>query len=238
MQHQPKRFYEDNTASSQALLSHDLMLSPNVIREVFALNEVLAATGEKIEGNICYSDQLLPEQYKNVAPTSDRDYVVKRLNLATLSRRHSTMLEIGLNGGHSALLCLLANPALHFFAVDIGWHIYTHRAAEFLRARFGRRFNFWPGDSREVLPRIALERPNLKFDLVHIDGGHAPELAFADISNGLRVAAKGADFIVDDINHPPLGDVLEQICNLGYLGPLDDTSGLYEAVLHRIVRVS
>ena len=40
------------------------------------------------------------------------------------------MLEIGLNGGHSALLCLLANQNLTFVAVDISSrHEYVKRRA-------------------------------------------------------------------------------------------------------------
>ena len=233
---QPPYAYADSS-NPAAVQASDPISDPGLLREIFSLNDILATTGEKIEGNVCYSDQLLPEQYQKVTPTDDLRYVFKRANLATLARRRTTMLEIGMNGGHSALICLMANPTLHLYAVDICWHGYTRPAAEHLKRRFGRRFQFWPGDSREVMPRLAIDRPNLRFDLLHIDGGHDPSLAIADMSNALRMATKGADFIFDDVNHIPLGEALEHVANMGYLAPLEDASRLYETPLHQVLRV-
>ena len=228
--------YED-VSDLRALLAKDITSRPEVLREILALNKVVAATGEAIEGNLCYLDRTKPDDFRSAAPVTDGNHVIKRVNLAALARRRHRMLEIGLNGGHSALICLLANPTLHLFAVDICVHAYTAQAANHLKTRFGRRFHFFPGDSREVMPRLAIDRSNLQFDLLHIDGGHAPALAMADMSNALRMAQRGADFIVDDANVPFLGEAIEHVCGLGYLAPLDDHSGLYETVLHQVLRV-
>lgn len=228
--------YKDST-NAASLLMQDPVAHPGVLGEITALNQVIASAGEAVEGNVCYWDGTPAEAVRTAAPITDGNHVIKRVNLAALARRRSTMLEIGLNAGHSALICLLANPTLHLYSIDLCAHQYTHLAAQHLRSRFGRRFVFWPGDSREVMPRVAIDRPNLKFDLLHVDGGHSPHLAIADMSNALRMAAPGADFVVDDVNAPVLGDALEHVCSLGYLAPLDDYSDLYETVLHQVLRV-
>ena len=215
----------------------DLTAAPDILAEILTLNEQICRSGENIEGNVCYWDNTPPDQYRTSPPIADPDHVAKRTNLATLARRRTTMLEIGLNGGHSALICLLANPQLTLFSVDICVHQYTKLAARYLATRFGRRFNFWPGDSREVMPRAALERPKLLFDLLHVDGGHGAELAMADVSNALRMAVAGADFVLDDVNAPALGAVLQHVTGLGYLAPLDDYAGLAETALHQVMQV-
>ena len=236
MAHGAAYAYKD-ASNAAALLMQDPVAQPGALAEITALNQIIASAGEAIEGNVCYWDGTSAEVVRTAPPIIDGNHVIKRINLAVLARRRSMMLEVGLNAGHSALICLLANPTLQLYSIDLCTHQYTHLAAQHLRSRFGRRFIFWPGDSREVMPRLAIDRPNLKFDLLHVDGGHSPHLAIADMSNALRMAAPGADFVVDDVNAPFLGDALEHVCSLGYLAPLEDYSELYETVLHQVVRV-
>lgn len=40
------------------------------------------------------------------------------------------------------------------------------------------------GDSRETLPELREQRPDLRFDLVHVDGEHSEEAALSDLTNG------------------------------------------------------
>jgi len=220
-----------------ALAAGDPALNPQVLAVITELNQHLAATGEPIEGNVCYWHETPPERFRVEPPTDDPHHMSKRANLASLVRDHDTMLEIGLNGGHSALICLTANPLLHFFSVDIVGHNYTNVAADFLKARFGRRFHFFRGDSREVLPRLAVEKPTLKFDLIHVDGGHGVDLAYTDISNGLRMAAKDAELLFDDINAPQLDAVVMDFIAMGYLKPCGPGRLPFPNVLHDLFKV-
>ena len=201
------------------------------------LNEFISVTGESIEGNVCYWHGTTADEYRKSPPTDDGWHVAKRANLATLAGQHSSMLEVGLNGGHSALICLLANPSLYFFSVDICGHEYTLRAAEFLKAKFHRRFHFFRGDSRDVLPKLFVTNPLLKFDLLHIDGGHGADLAYTDISNAMRMAAPDATLIYDDVNAPHLNEVLEDYIRLGWVKSRS-YQGLFRNPLHEIVSVS
>ena len=220
-----------------ALIIEDITYQPHVLDRIFELNRQLVKTDEAIEGNVCYFDGQLPSDYVAAKPSNDVNLVIKRLNLVALARRRRSMLEIGVNGGHSALICLSANPTLHFYGVDICAHRYTHEAVAFLKNTFGRRFHFWSGDSREVMPRLFIDRPRLKFDLLHIDGGHSPDLAIADMSNAIRMAEPGADLILDDVNYPPLGSAVEHLSSHGHLAPLLDHRNLRETELHQILRV-
>jgi predicted O-methyltransferase YrrM len=199
----------------QLILSRD----PAIIhlQEIMDLNQSLAATGELIEGNVCYWHDTPPEIFSVFPPTDDMDHVAKRINLSYLAARHVDVLEIGLNGGHSALITLVSNHRLNFTAVDIGMHQYTEAAATYLRNRFGRRFSLMTGDSREILPRLAIDHPNKFFDLIHIDGGHSAALAYADMSNALRISKAGTTIVLDDINAPHISDVAQAISMHGHI---------------------
>jgi predicted O-methyltransferase YrrM len=189
--------YDSGTpASDPALIARDPANDHVILAEITRLNQEIAATGEGIEGNVCYWHGTPASAYAIYPPTTDQDHVGKRVNLVELARRHQLMLEIGFNAGHSAIICLLANPALHVFAVDLCFHEYAKVAAGYLKQKFGRRFQFWSGDSREVLPRL-VDQPLLRFDLLHVDGGHAAETAYADTSNALRLARQGAELVFD-----------------------------------------
>ncbi len=215
----------------------DPAVDGGVLQEIMLLNAAVAATGEAVEGNVCYWHETPGQALVQHPPTRDAAHVGKRINLAVLAGRHHSALEIGLNAGHSALLLLLGNPALHLFSVDLCMHAYTRVAAAHLKARFGRRFHFLEDDSREVLPRMAVEHPRRRFDLLHVDGGHGASLAYTDISNSLRMAAQGADLVFDDVNAPHLGEVVEAFIRHGWLLPLRDTRGLVETPLHALLTV-
>jgi predicted O-methyltransferase YrrM len=220
-----------------ALIARDPARDPAILAEIARLNREISITDEPIEGNICYWHGTPASDYAAYPPTADQDHVAKRVNFAELARQHRSMLEIGLNGGHSAIICLLANPALHFFAVDLCLHQYTVVAAAYLRRRFGRRFQFWQGDSRDMLPRLAVDYPLLRFDLIHVDGGHGADLAYADTSNALRFARAGAKLVFDDINVPHLDEILQAFIRMGYLAPASDRVGLVSTPLHEICEI-
>ena len=103
--------------------------------------------------------------------------------------------EVGVNGGHSAFLALSANPELEFHGVDICDHRYVEPAVAWLADEFPGRVFLHPGNSLEVLPRLASS--SSRFDLFHIDGAKFNYLD--DIANSSRmVSPEGAVVIVDD----------------------------------------
>lgn len=168
---------------------------------------IIEAIGEPLEGNLfCHHEQkaLNPaweNKQRNVIVASSRDNI-----------KH--IFEIGFNAGFSALLMLLANPTATVFCVDINEHKYTMACYEKLREVFGNRINLLTGDSTKVVPTLV---NTLKFDLIHIDGGHQTEVASSDITHCLMMAKKETIFIMDDTNFDNLNILWQQfvsLCNL------------------------
>jgi methyltransferase family protein len=210
--------------------------STDFLRHLAKLNERIASPGEKIEGNVCYLDQISVDEVLVSLPTMEPNHIKKRRNLGAVARQSTMMLEVGLNGGHSALLCLLSNPNLVFVGIDIFEHKYTEHAAAYLKETFPRRFHCIRGDSREVLPRMAIEKPNLLFDAIHIDGGHTEGVVYADVSNVLRLARHEALLVFDDLQSGRLARIFENCLLLGYFRPLFGKE-LVRNDLQEVVRV-
>jgi predicted O-methyltransferase YrrM len=146
-------------------------------------------------GNLCYeheqNDYVHAAPHELLRPKRDR----LRSALAGCSR----VLEVGMNGGHSALVSLSSNPTLELHAVDICEHRYAYRAAEWLRNEFGDRFIFHEGDCRVVLPRLAAA--GHRYDGFHIDG--AKFTYFEDVLNASQmISGQSAMIVMDDSNQP------------------------------------
>jgi predicted O-methyltransferase YrrM len=58
------------------------------------------------------------------------------------------------------------------------------------------------GNSRETLPDFFAKHPNLKLDLVTVDGDHSDEGAQNDLSSVLPRISIGGAIVFDDISHP------------------------------------
>lgn len=168
------------------------------------INNIVISSGVPLEGNLFYHHH---------EPNPGRDNIVsyfqtKRHNFALVCKETKCMLEIGVNAGHSALLAL-AN-GVEFHGVDICWHAYTHRVADYLKSKFRDRFHFYAGDSRMTVPKLAEDKPWLRFDLLHIDGHHGLEYCEADTRNASAMALKNAWIIIDDTDMPHLEQFYQQ----------------------------
>jgi Methyltransferase domain len=154
------------------------------------LNTVIAAANEPLVGNLMYEH--LQADYVSSAP--DLILRPKRDRLRFALKGRSSLLEIGVNGGHSAFLALTSNSELRFHGVDICEHTYVKPAVAWLRAEFPGRVHLHEGDSRHVLPELI--RAGMQFDSFHVDG--AKFTYFEDICNCQRLASGDAIIIVDD----------------------------------------
>ena len=189
--------------------------SDRFIGRLKTLNALVRASEEVIEGGIFYWDR--DADFFDKMP--DASLAPARRNLWRATRFKRSLLEIGVNAGHSALLSLSANDGLVYHGVDIGSHKYTEPCIDYLAREFPGRVRFFPGDSREVLPYLATHRRELEFDIFHVDGGHTDELCRTDISNCVRLArgGSGKHLLLDDINASWIFDVYCEYVSLGYL---------------------
>ncbi len=182
---------------------------PALVRE---LNEVIAATGEPLEGNLFYEHH---DPQFVTGPLTER-FDAKRRNLVAACEGRGRILEIGLNGGHSALMLLSCHPKLVMHSVDIGRHRYTPLAAQFLQQRFPGQFFYHEGDSVHVLPQLRMQMRGC-FDVIHIDGLHTLAHCRTDFINALPLARPGAWMIIDDTDMPHLQAFYEYCLCSGWL---------------------
>jgi hypothetical protein len=191
------------------------LLTEGFSNRLRTLNGIVRDSGEVIEGGLFYWDK--DPNFYGAAP--DPSLAPARRNVWRATRFKRGLLEIGVNAGHSALLCLSANPDLVYHGVDLGVHAYTEPCIRFLEREFPDRVRYYPGDSREVLPYLASHRRDLEFDIFHVDGGHTDALCRADISNCVRLAKGGAGkhLLLDDINASWIFDIYCEFVSLGHL---------------------
>jgi hypothetical protein len=180
-----------------------------------ALNGFVRDSGERLEGGIFYWDGDSAYHDRPPAP----DLAPARRNLWRATRFKTSLLEIGVNAGHSALLALSANPHLTYTGVDIGVHKYTDDCVRYLSKEFPGRVRYLQGDSRDVLPELAANRAEWNFDIYHVDGGHTDDVCRADVGNCLRLAegGRGKHLLLDDINASWIFDVYCEFVSQGRL---------------------
>lgn len=108
-----------------------------------------------------------------------------------------TVCETGFNAGDSALRFLAqSNKTLYEF--DLGRYDYSKVAAEFMQLHFPDRFHITWGDSTKSLPDFHKANPDVKCDLVIVDGGHSYDVALADLVNFKSMAADKHVLYLDD----------------------------------------
>lgn len=172
------------------------------------IEEIVKSTGESLEGNCCYvhgsferSDELLNKQ----------------INLFSAARVCDSILEIGFNAGHSALIMLLSNPDAKVVSFDLGTHMYTTPCYEALQRYFPGRIELILGNSIETVSRYFRENRSTRFDLYHIDGGHNPVIANKDFINCYLNAHDGSYVIWDDIQFGNLRNLWLEYQEKGYV---------------------
>lgn len=193
------------------------------------VNRIVAAYGEPLEGNLFYYHH----EPNPCRETVYHEFYPKRRNYLAACRAASCMLEIGVNGGHSALLALAAGVEYH--GVDICQHRYTRPVASFLKSQFGNRFHFYAGDSAKVVPQMARDLPYLRFDLIHVDGLHSLEHCQLDTVNSLRMALRDAWLLMDDTDLSTINTYFDELLEQHVL-QAEEPAGWEAFFRHRIAR--
>jgi len=195
--------------------------------EIFKnIERICKKTGEKIEGNCFTKHQNMEKKSKLL--------LYKQCNHFSLGKISNSIMEIGFNAGHSSLLYLLSNPSCNIVVFDLCSHKYTMLCFEYLKTIFPNRLEIYPGDSTVTVPQYYINNPNKRFDLIHIDGCHAADIANKDFYNSLKLAN---DIIIwDDTQLKKIDNLFKDYIKKGLVYEVS----LYKTFIyeHKICRVN
>ena len=197
------------------------------------INRLVRASGSPLEGNIFYKHH---DDGFDKLEGADPARVAKRRNVHRALIWKRSLLEIGFNGGHSALLALATNPELRYTGIDIATHPYVRPVAEYLASVFGSRFELIEGDSRHILPYLMTHRRDRTFDVFHVDGNHGIPVCRSDISSCLCLPGAGQHLILDDTNAAQIMNIYFEYVSLGYLAT-ETLGGTWEGKANTLARI-
>lgn len=172
-----------SSSSSSGLKSYNMSTSYYSRHQAFleAVETSLLSTGENLEGH----SGLLKEQTMVLHYLSGHSFV-------------RSICETGFNSGHSSFNYLTANPNASIYSFDLGAHNYSHLMHAYLNRSFHGRINMRFGNSEHTIPQFVEENPDVKCDVMLVDGGHNYDVAHADILNFSRMANLQRNVIVFD----------------------------------------
>lgn len=119
-------------------------------------------------------------------------------------------LEIGVRRGRSMAIVGANCPKVSIVGIDMWVPDYAgidNPGPDLVRDEMRRvghtgTLELLSGDSHRVLPQLLLDRPELTFDLINVDGDHSPEGAGRDLLDVLPRLRIGGAVIFDDVAHP------------------------------------
>jgi len=154
------------------------------------------------------------ENAKSLALYFDREarryFVYTEGTIASSEKAHSmyfnvargptvkNICEIGFNAGHSAAIYLNANPQAKLYSFDIAQFKYTVGNLHLMKELFPDRFEFILGPSENAVPEFHQSRPDVKCDVISVDGDHSTEGTFADLVNMRKMASCRNWVLMDD----------------------------------------
>jgi predicted O-methyltransferase YrrM len=148
-----------------------------------------------------YLQSLMDEAVATGGPWDCGCDEVELAHLARIARAPGIRLigEIGFNYGLSSYTFLDANPGSLVCSFDLAEFEYTAQAKQHIDDTFAGRHTLVQGNSVQSLPAFFRLNPQLRFDLIFIDGGHDYEVAQSDLLNMRNMATRDTILVMDDI---------------------------------------
>lgn len=209
--------------------NHDAIINSQMVHD---LNTTVISSRYDLEGNCFYKHFSGFVEFEKGEMWDNKN--ILRENLFKIAKKSVTGLEIGFNGGHSASIFFFANPELILLTFDICHHGYTIPCANLLREKYKCHIELVAGSSPETIPKYS---PRYKYDFIHIDGCHLDYIFEMDLVNCKKFADENTYVIVDDINMPPIKNMVDKYIAKGELIEIDyHKENLQENIFHKIYR--
>ena len=140
----------------------------------------------------------LPKKFSFEGGTGDTPAQRKRLQEICMNYECKNIMEIGFNAGHSADVFLSTKEDILVTSFDLGEHDYVLYGKSYIDQKYPFRHNLIVGDSKKTVNDFRANYPNVKFDLIFIDGDHSKTGALTDIVNSRGVAHEDTVVVMDD----------------------------------------
>ncbi len=136
--------------------------------------------------------------------------IVNVLYAAAALHQPKNYLEIGVRRGRSCVVVARGCPGVNIVACDMWMQNYAGMenpgpdfvAHELQRHGHTGEITFLNGSSHNLIPLLFKNQPELRYDLITVDGDHSEEGAYADLCNVIPHLASGGILVFDDISHP------------------------------------
>lgn len=121
--------------------------------------------------------------------------------LTELAARPGTRLicEVGFNAGYSSWAFLSGSPSTIVYSFDLAAYAYSDAAKAHIDEHFPGRHHLIQGDSHVTIEQFARDHPDMKFDVIFVDGDHSLEGARADLKDLRALATEDTVVVMDDI---------------------------------------
>lgn len=226
------RIHYKQIINSVQFIKNLTVLNNSIITALHKTNKLPA-----IIGNLFYDhEQLNFNEHPLLKECED-----KRIRFSNLAKISTSMLEIGFNGGHSALLALSSNKKLVVHSNDIARfyelcpnlhpEIYVIEAFNTLVNIFPNRLVPIIGDCLVEIPKYIMENPHIKFDLVHIDG--AKETYRQDFYNILSALLPNCIIIFDDTQQENINALVYELISSNLVTPLEKYPEMEKSIKYR-----
>jgi len=197
--------------------------------DVNNINTIIKKHTNIIEGNCLYQHKSNFIGFEEGLRYDNK--LILRTNFYNIVKGAKNIFEIGLNGGHSMAIFLLSNPNLKVLSFDICQHKYVEDVSNYYKNKYD--FKFIKGNS---LVTVKEYDNTIKYDIIHIDGGHSVECVENDLINCKKFSHKNTLMIFDDSNAPHIGHILNKYCKKEFIKEIVYSDIVKKCFFHRIFK--
>ncbi len=174
-------------------------------------SEILGFHGELASDDyVRYADGFYRDNIRRYGDDWHYLDIVNVLYATSKALQPKTYLEVGVRRGRSACAVARGCPTVDIVAVDMWQKNYAGMenpgpelvTSELLKQGHRGGLAFANGNSHVLLPQLFQRRPQLRFDLITVDGDHSPDGAYRDLCDVAPQLEAGGVLVFDDISHP------------------------------------